>query len=169
MGYHVLLQGILLTQWSNPRLLRLLHGQAGSLPLAPPGKSPGRGAPVQRLMPHFLDIGLKKLLSVLQTIECLFLFCWKFSCFYCPSLLCLGKITNTVSSLCDAILSSSRHGIKHIMESYVAAGRPPGFLLYSSPLDHRASRRTGNGDAVVVLNHRTQWASNALQFLFPCN
>ena len=31
-------QGTFLTQWLNPCLLRLLHWQAGSLPLAPPGK-----------------------------------------------------------------------------------------------------------------------------------
>ena len=35
---HFLLQGILSTQGSNPCLLPLLHGQAGSLPLAPPEK-----------------------------------------------------------------------------------------------------------------------------------
>ena len=39
VGCHVLLQGIFLTQGSNPRLLRLLHWQAGSFPLAPPGQS----------------------------------------------------------------------------------------------------------------------------------
>ena len=38
MGYHFLLQGLFLTQESNPHLLCLLHGQAGSLPLALPGK-----------------------------------------------------------------------------------------------------------------------------------
>ena len=32
MGCHPLLQGIFLTQESNPRLLRLLHWQVGSLP-----------------------------------------------------------------------------------------------------------------------------------------
>ena len=36
-----LLQGIFLTQGSNPHLLHLLHWQAGSLPLAPPGKPSG--------------------------------------------------------------------------------------------------------------------------------
>ena len=35
---HALLQRIFLTQGSNPHLLCLLHWQAGSLPLAPPGK-----------------------------------------------------------------------------------------------------------------------------------
>ena len=35
---HALLQGIFLSQGSNPGLLCLLHWQAGSLPLAPPGK-----------------------------------------------------------------------------------------------------------------------------------
>ena len=38
VGYHFLLQGIFLTQGSNSNLLCLLHWQAGSLPLAPPGK-----------------------------------------------------------------------------------------------------------------------------------
>ena len=38
VGCHALLQGILLTQGSNPYLLCLLHWQAGSLPLVPPGK-----------------------------------------------------------------------------------------------------------------------------------
>ena len=35
---HLLLQGIFLTQDSNPNLLCLLHWQVGSLPLVPPGK-----------------------------------------------------------------------------------------------------------------------------------
>ena len=39
MGCHVLLQGIFPSQGLNPRLFRLLHWQAGSLPLEPPGKS----------------------------------------------------------------------------------------------------------------------------------
>ena len=38
VAYHALLQGIFLTQGSNPHLLHLLHWQAGSLPLAPPRK-----------------------------------------------------------------------------------------------------------------------------------
>ena len=38
MGCHALLQRIFPTQGSNPSLLSLLHWQAGSLPLAPPGK-----------------------------------------------------------------------------------------------------------------------------------
>ena len=37
---HALLQGIFLIQGSNLHLLCLLHWQAGSLPLAPPGKPP---------------------------------------------------------------------------------------------------------------------------------
>ena len=48
MGCHFLLQGIFLTQRSNLCLLRLLHWQADSLPLAPPGK-PKR---VERLTPN---------------------------------------------------------------------------------------------------------------------
>ena len=35
-------RGIFPTQGLNPRLLRLLHWQAGSLPLAPPGKHKDR-------------------------------------------------------------------------------------------------------------------------------
>ena len=38
VGCHALLQGIFLMQGSNPHLLYLLHWQAGSLPLGPPGK-----------------------------------------------------------------------------------------------------------------------------------
>ena len=38
MGCHALLQGISPSQGSKRHLLRLLHWQAGSLPLAPPGK-----------------------------------------------------------------------------------------------------------------------------------
>ena len=41
VGYHALLQGIFPTQESNPHLLCLLHWQAGSLPLWPPGKPSG--------------------------------------------------------------------------------------------------------------------------------
>ena len=37
MGCHCLLQGIFLTLGSYPNLLRLLHWQVGSLPLAPSG------------------------------------------------------------------------------------------------------------------------------------
>ena len=38
VGCHALFQGIFLNQGSNPCILRLLHWQAGSLPLVPPGK-----------------------------------------------------------------------------------------------------------------------------------
>ena len=38
MGCHALLQGIFPTQGLNPHLLCLLHWQADSFPLAPPGK-----------------------------------------------------------------------------------------------------------------------------------
>ena len=41
VGCHFLLQGIFLTQGSNPSLLHLLHAQADSLPLVPPGKPEG--------------------------------------------------------------------------------------------------------------------------------
>ena len=38
MGFHALLHGIFPTQRCDLRLLHLLHWQAGSLPLVPPGK-----------------------------------------------------------------------------------------------------------------------------------
>ena len=38
VGCHALLQGIFPTQGLNPSLSQLLHLQADSLPLAPPGK-----------------------------------------------------------------------------------------------------------------------------------
>ena len=40
VDFHALLQEIFPTEGSNPRLLCLLHWQAGSLPLVPPGKPP---------------------------------------------------------------------------------------------------------------------------------
>ena len=39
VGWHVLLHGIFLTQGLNSCLLCLLHREAGTLPLVPPGKS----------------------------------------------------------------------------------------------------------------------------------
>ena len=50
-GCHALLQGIFPTQGLNPRLLGLLRWQAGSLPLAPPGK------PLVRRVDNFLGVG----------------------------------------------------------------------------------------------------------------
>ena len=41
VGCHALLQGIVPTQGLKPHLLRLLHWQADSLPLAPLGKTNG--------------------------------------------------------------------------------------------------------------------------------
>ena len=41
VGCHALLRGIFPTQELNPRLLRLLHWQAGSLPLVPRGNHLG--------------------------------------------------------------------------------------------------------------------------------
>ena len=53
VGCHALLQGIFLTQGSNPHLLHLLHWQVGSLPLALPGKPIHRAnCPPQGLLPR---------------------------------------------------------------------------------------------------------------------
>ena len=55
---HFLLQGIFLTQGLNPGLLNLLHWQADSLPLAPPGmpqnESESRSVVSDSLRPHRL-------------------------------------------------------------------------------------------------------------------
>ena len=56
MGCHFLLQGIFLTQKSNLCLLRLLHRQAGSLPLGPPGKPPRFKGEVTQLQLQFEKI-----------------------------------------------------------------------------------------------------------------
>ena len=50
VGCHFLLQGIFLTQGLNPRLLHLLHWQAGSLPLVPPGKPNDQKHPQEKEM-----------------------------------------------------------------------------------------------------------------------
>jgi len=60
MGCHVLLQGIFQIQGLNLHLLRFLHWQAGSLPLAQPGKLVHNSLP-QRILPLCL---LKCLCSV---------------------------------------------------------------------------------------------------------
>ena len=54
VGCHALLQGIFPTQGWNPHLLCLLRWQAGSLPLAPPGKPSlaCRRHELERLPPH---------------------------------------------------------------------------------------------------------------------
>ena len=51
VGCHALLQGIFLTQGSNPRVLCLLHWQMGSLPPVPPGKP---GDTSMLIKPNFL-------------------------------------------------------------------------------------------------------------------
>ena len=53
---HALLQGIFPTQGLNTRLLCLLHWQAGSLPLAPPGK-PKEGLGRVPYKTEFLQLG----------------------------------------------------------------------------------------------------------------
>ena len=49
VGCHALLQGIFPIQGLNLCLLGLLHGRAGSLPLAPPGKVKGKGKSLSRI------------------------------------------------------------------------------------------------------------------------
>ena len=55
VGCHALLQEIFPTQGLNPHLLLLLHWQACSLPLVPPGKSPNHiNEPISIPPIHFL-------------------------------------------------------------------------------------------------------------------
>ena len=94
MACHALLQGIFLTQGSNPRLL---HWQAGSLPLAPPRK-PTYSPTTMLLFPHLL----KKFSIILTALSsyCLFLFFLKSSsknCLY-PSLCSLNPPPSQVPS-----------------------------------------------------------------------
>ena len=62
VGCNGLLQGIFLTQGSNPHLLRFLHWQAGSLPLVLPGK------PLYRPY-HRIKTGKKIFLSTLKQLD----------------------------------------------------------------------------------------------------
>ena len=59
VGYHFLLQGVFLTQGSNPQLLNIQRWQVDSLPLMPPGgdmtKSRETAAPASHeISTHFL-------------------------------------------------------------------------------------------------------------------
>jgi len=58
-GLPFLLQGIFATQESNPPLSRVLHWQAGSLPLAPPGKSRQPGPHIIRIVGSLDEKGLQ--------------------------------------------------------------------------------------------------------------
>ena len=57
VGYHAFLQGIFPTQGLNLSLLSLLHWQAGSLLLAPPGK-PDISMLLLLLLSHFSRVQL---------------------------------------------------------------------------------------------------------------
>ena len=86
VGCHFLLQGIFPTQGSNPRLLCRLHWQAGSPPLAPPGRLYTLHS---RCSINFFWCGpffLKSLLNLLQYCGffCLFFF-WRLGVWYLSS------------------------------------------------------------------------------------
>ena len=55
VGCHFLLQGIFLIQGSHPHRLSLLHWQAGSSPLAPPGKPIHSSVPAKDSEDHWAD------------------------------------------------------------------------------------------------------------------
>ena len=62
VGGHFLLQGIFLTQGSNPHLLSLLYCQVGSLSLVPPGK-PWKPPKIGIMKKHCTQLYLSKLPS----------------------------------------------------------------------------------------------------------
>ena len=64
MGCHSLLQGIFPTQGLNPHHLRLLHWQAGSLPLALPGKPKILYDPPSRVMKIKTKINKRDLIKL---------------------------------------------------------------------------------------------------------
>ena len=64
VGCHAILQGIFLTQGLNPCLLHLLHWQAGSLPLMPPGKPHGKEVPITNCMRGRLLLQEKQLAGI---------------------------------------------------------------------------------------------------------
>ena len=61
MECHALRQGIFSTQGSNLRLLRLLHWQQGSFPLAPPEKPPATVQIPSKVALHLLVLFIPKL------------------------------------------------------------------------------------------------------------
>ena len=69
VGYHSLLQGIVLNQGSNPCLLCLLHWQAGSLPVAPLGK-PKDGIVYYFNLETYCTLGYTLTIKVLQRLYC---------------------------------------------------------------------------------------------------
>ncbi|KAB0357453.1 hypothetical protein FD754_001609 [Muntiacus muntjak] len=71
VGCHFLLQGIFLTQGSNPCPLHLLHWQADSLPTAPPGKP--------RIMGYQFNSVPQLCLTLCDPMDC------KFSTVYCDA------------------------------------------------------------------------------------
>ena len=64
---HALLQGIFPTQGLNPRLLHLLHQQAGCLPLVPPGK-PGLQSMGSQRVRHSWEQHIKKKKKVISGV-----------------------------------------------------------------------------------------------------
>ena len=62
VNHHALLQGIFQTQGLNPNILCLLHWQAGSLPLAPPGKPSW----FRRIIFHFFFSEMRSIISILK-------------------------------------------------------------------------------------------------------
>ena len=64
VGCHALLQGIFLMQWPKQCPLSLLHWQAGSLPLVPPGKP---SYPIEKNY-HRLIKSIWSMLGVVRTV-----------------------------------------------------------------------------------------------------
>ena len=77
VGCHALLQGIFPSQGLSPHLLRLLHRQAGSVPLAPPGE-PGKWCTIVGLVFISLMTG-----GVEHLFTCLLATCFPVKEFFC--------------------------------------------------------------------------------------
>ena len=102
---HALLQGIFPTQGSNPYLLCLLHWQAGSLPLAPPGK------PLTTLL---YSVSTSFLLFIIVILFCIYMYIINLTMLVINNKLSLNKIFKIAMYLlhlpiCFFILSTRHH------------------------------------------------------------
>ena len=71
VGCHFLLQGVFLTQELNPCLFSLLHWQAGSLPLVPPGKAQFENVVFSKSSLKQLNMNILVLIFFFQRHSCL--------------------------------------------------------------------------------------------------
>ena len=130
LGCHFLLQGIFPTQGSNPGLLYLLHWQADSLPLAPPGK------PYNQLHgTYFQDCSVTKSCPTL----CHPMNCMQHTSLPCPPLSpWVRSNSSQLSQWCYPTISSSVAPFS-CPQSFLASGSFPMSWLFASDFFLRAS------------------------------